>query len=45
MGFSEEQEEVLVDATDHGSSGAWRTHRTCQRVRNRTVYLHIILIS
>ena len=44
MGLPEEQEEILVASTDYDSSGAWRTHRACQRIRDRAVYLHIILI-
>jgi hypothetical protein len=45
MGFPEEQEEVLVAATDHDSSGPWRPYCTCQRIRSRAVHLHIILIA
>ena len=44
MGLPEEQEEILVASTDYDSSGAWRAHRACQRIRDRAVYLHIILI-
>jgi hypothetical protein len=45
MGFPKEQEEILVAATDHDSSGAWRAYCTCQRIRDRAVYLHIVLIT
>ena len=45
MGFPEEPKEILVAATDHDSSGAWRAHRVCQRIRDRAVYLHIVLIT
>jgi len=45
VGFSEEQEKILVIAADHDTFEPRRTDRVRQWVRNRALYLHSILIS